>query len=137
MLRSIKFSNDIQPKQLYIDSTRPSDGARVVPKIGQVKSYFFDFTVWRQPCGTALHADFYVSAASISDRKPNLKTCAAPRRTVHFNRSGVDLGDPAPDGEPESNSARFAAARFVRAIESFKHIRQIRLGDANSRVAHF
>jgi hypothetical protein len=41
----------------------------------------------------------FVSTARIRDRKPNLKSGAAPRRTMHFNRPGMDLGNPAADRE--------------------------------------
>src|SRR5580692_12572706 len=77
------------------------------------------------------------SAARIRYRQPNLKNGAAPRRTAHFNRPGMDFGNPAADGEPQSDSSQFTSARLIRAIESLKHIRQIRLGNANSSVAHF
>src|ERR1700692_1036936 len=81
-------------------------------------------------------ARLFVSTARFRYGQANLKNRPAPRRALHFNRSGVDLGNPAADGEPQPDTTRFARARFIGAIESLKHIWQIRLGDANPRVAH-
>src|SRR5690349_224656 len=49
----------------------------------------------------------------------------------------MDLGNPSAYGESQTDSPRLAAAGLIRAIESLEDVWQVRLGDADSSVAHF